>query len=390
MVDCRRFRYDIDGNIINVEDLITIYNKGEENEIAIFKPTNGLLKTAVILWCTNKDEALKTYGHISNWDTSEITDMSGLFENMFKSKYEGDDYIKRCGNNAGLNIQEDFNDDISNWDVSNVENMKNMFKNAAYFNQPLNNWNVSKVKNMSGMFSGALLFNHPLNSWNVSSVTNMYGMFNKAYHFNQFINTSLVTKDETTYIAWDVSNVENMRLMFREALKFNQDISCWNTSRVKDMGYMFQGAISFDQPINTIPIGDEHNQIMYYVWDVSSVIKMNEMFKDAKSFNQSLDKWNVSSVTDMDLMFRGASSFKQLLTSWNVSSLRDFPEDMFDGMSFGMPDLSHPFLATSIHHIQHIVKVSKAKEMFAERRKQMEEAHKKEEEQNYENKCSIS
>ena len=32
--------------------------------------------------------------------------------------------------------------EISNWDTSSVTNMNGMFNSAASFNQPLNNWNV--------------------------------------------------------------------------------------------------------------------------------------------------------------------------------------------------------------------------------------------------------
>ena len=36
----------------------------------------------VNLWCINKNICLEIYGHISNWDTSKITDMSNLFLNQ--------------------------------------------------------------------------------------------------------------------------------------------------------------------------------------------------------------------------------------------------------------------------------------------------------------------
>ena len=48
--------------------------------------------------------------------------------------------------------------EISNWDVSKVTNMNAMFQNATSFNQPLNKWNVSKVTNMGEMFRGAISF----------------------------------------------------------------------------------------------------------------------------------------------------------------------------------------------------------------------------------------
>ena len=76
--------------------------------------------------------------------------------------------------------------DISQWDVSNVTNMSSLFhvSGADSFNQPLNKWNVSKVTNMSEMFNSAISFNQPLNKWNVSKVTDMGGMFYGANSFN--------------------------------------------------------------------------------------------------------------------------------------------------------------------------------------------------------------
>ena len=53
--------------------------------------------------------------------------------------------------------------EISNWDVSNVTNMSDMFRYATSFNQPLNKWNVSNVIFMAFMFEGASSFNQPLN-----------------------------------------------------------------------------------------------------------------------------------------------------------------------------------------------------------------------------------
>ena len=39
---------------------------------------------------------------------------------------------------------KEFNQDISNWDVSNVTNMSFMFADAISFNQDIGNWDVSK------------------------------------------------------------------------------------------------------------------------------------------------------------------------------------------------------------------------------------------------------
>ena len=66
---------------------------------------------------------------------------------------------------------------ISNWDVSNVTDMSNMFKEATSFNQPIGDWNVSKVTNMSNMYFNAKSFNQPIGDWDLSNVTDKSSMF---------------------------------------------------------------------------------------------------------------------------------------------------------------------------------------------------------------------
>ena len=75
--------------------------------------------------------------------------------------------------------------EISNWDTSNVTDMGDMFRDATAFNQPLNKWNVSNVTDMTMMFYNATAFNQPLNDWNVSNVKDMYFMFLGATSFNK-------------------------------------------------------------------------------------------------------------------------------------------------------------------------------------------------------------
>ena len=127
--------------------------------------TNKTLRRAVkdyLVGGDRKQRIVAKYGEISNWDTSRVTNMYGLF----------------CGATS-------FNEPLNNWNVSNVTIMSYMFRNANSFNQPLNDWNVSKVTDMKCMFQGAESFNQPLNKWNVSNVTSMQSMFYDATSFNQ-------------------------------------------------------------------------------------------------------------------------------------------------------------------------------------------------------------
>ena len=104
---------------------------------------------------------IKIYGKIEDWNTSEVTDMSWLFEYCF-----------------------DFNEDISDWDTSNVTTMYKMFAGAFDFNQPIGKWDTSSVIDMRGMFYCAPEFNQPIGKWNVSKVTTMENMFYGAESFN--------------------------------------------------------------------------------------------------------------------------------------------------------------------------------------------------------------
>ena len=157
-------------------------------------------------------------------DTSKITDMSYLFSDI-PTCFDGHDLEK-------------FNGDISQWNTSNVTNMCSMFQGASSFNCPLNNWDVSNVTAMNNMFSKAKEFNQPLDKWNVCKVKSMNHMFSYTLKFNQPIEN------------WDVSNVTNMSFMFEEAKKFNQPLNNWNTSKVTFMTGMFCKAKSFNQQLD--------------------------------------------------------------------------------------------------------------------------------------------
>jgi surface protein len=240
------------------------------------------IKEAVRRWCQNRDKAVSTYGDISQWDTSKVTNMSDLFKNC-----------------------QAFNDDISGWNVGKVTNMQGMFRDALAFDQPLGNWNVSNVTNMGYMFREARAFNQPIGQWNVGKVTNMRYMFYYARAFNQPL------KD------WNVSNVTDMESMFYYAPAFNQPLENWNVSNVTNMGEMLSGAAAFNQPLEQ--------------WNVSNVTTMEYMFLGASSFNQPLANWEriagiegatttstLTNVTNMEGMFIGADSFDHNISNWYI------------------------------------------------------------------------
>lgn len=150
--------------------------------------------------------------------TGNITNMSGIFRKSY------DDVATR--------------QDISKWDTSNVTNMSHMFDLSTAFNGNIGQWDTSKVTDFSHMFENAQAFNADIGDWNTSRATNMAAMFKSAIVFD---------KDITR---WDTSSVSNMDLMFYFALSFNKAIGTWNTAKVINMGGMFHDARAFAQDLS--------------------------------------------------------------------------------------------------------------------------------------------
>ncbi len=204
-----------------------------------------VLRDAVRYACDN-NMTHPTYGHISYWDVSNITNMAYAFLN-----------------------ERTFNEDITLWDVSSATNMRAMFVNAETFNnanRPLE-WDVSRVTDMSAMFQNAHAFNQPL-KWNVSSVKDMNGMFYDARAFDRPLD-------------WDVSHVTNMMGMFAHADAFNQPLD-WDVSRVTNMNAMFYDARAFNQPIDRLFMKDPPN------W---ANTQMHDMFRG--SAQAPLPLWSI-------------------------------------------------------------------------------------------------
>ena len=112
--------------VLSASEVLSLYNLEKPKEAL----TDANFQTAVNLWFSDEANATMTYGHISDWNTSAVTDMYQAFMG-----------------------RTDFNEDISGWDVGNVISMQQLFRGASSFNQPIGRWDVSSVTN-TGLSSG--------------------------------------------------------------------------------------------------------------------------------------------------------------------------------------------------------------------------------------------
>jgi hypothetical protein len=287
------------------------------NNYKAFTSTDELINAVKTYFQTEtRNGVIHIYGIISDWNTSQLTDMSHTFSGI--KPIPGDDLIVLnwdtrnvrsmafMFNKCSLNFKINFTNTI------NVTNMERMFSSATKFNQPLpKSFNTSKVTDMQYMFCEATEFNQPLpKSFNTSNVTDMCGMFMGATNFNQPLPE-----------LFNTSKVEDMSYMFHAATNYNQPFpKAFKTSNVTDMGGMFQSATNFNQPLE---------------FDTSNVTNMSDMFYLATNYNQPL-KFDTSNVTNMSLMFYFATNFNQPLEfdTNNVTNMRS----MFYGASkFNQP-----------------------------------------------------
>ena len=167
----------------------------------------------------NYCENLTDISSLSNWNTSNVTNMSGIFN--------------RCSSITDITA-------LADWNTSNVTNMESMFEYCEKLKNiiPLQNWDTSKVENMADMFEYCknLTDITPLSNWNTSNVTNMSCMFRYCENLT----------DITALSNWNTSNVTNMRFMFDgcSSIADITALSNWNTSNVTNMSYMFCDCVS--------------------------------------------------------------------------------------------------------------------------------------------------
>ena len=210
---------------------------------------------------------------ISNLDTSDVTDMSHMFEN--------DTNLKTI----------DFGDSL---DANDVTTMEDMFKNCESLETiDLNKIDTSeKLKDISGMFEG---------DKNIADIT-----------FGDNFDTSGVT---------------DMHNLFKDCTSLTElDLSHFDTGSATDMSGMFEG----DTGLTSIIFKDENGNSEF---DTSNVTNMENMFKDCEKLTElDLTGFDTGNVTDMSGMFEGCDKLEEIKTddSFDTSNVTDI-SGIFDG-----------------------------------------------------------
>ena len=227
---------------------------------------------------------------ISNWNTSEVTNMSNMFS--------------YCRSLISL-------PNISHWEISNVTDMNKIFFFCSSLKSlpDISIWNTSNVTDMSEMFSYCLSLKTlpDISNWNTSRVTDMNKMF---YYCSSLISLPDISN-------WNTNSVIDIGDIFNScsALISLPDISKWNTIKVDNMKGIFDNCCS----LTSLPDISK--------WNTSNVTDMSNIFSNCYKLRYlpDLSKWDTKNVNYMNSMFNNCSnlSFLPDISNWNTSKIKD-------------------------------------------------------------------
>ena len=304
----------------------TAYYYAEPEKVYLNKKSNEMF------FSKSDEQKIKNILEIdlSNFDTSEVTNMGGMFygmSNLTTLNVSHFDTSKVTDMSLMFHGMRDLSAlNLSSFNTSQVTDMHNMFYGMSNLTTlDLSNFDTSKVTNMGNMFSSMTnLTSLNLSSFNTSKVTDMVYMF--------YGIPNLTSLDLSNF---DTSKTTKMSFMFYGMRKLTAlNLSSFNTSQVTDMSGMFSSMPSLTS------LNLSH-------FDTSKVTDMHFMFRDTSNLTTlNLSNFDTSKVTDMNYMFHNTSSLTSLnLSNFDTSKVTNM-EAMFSDMS-GLTSLDLSNFGTS-------------------------------------------
>ncbi|MDF7666197.1 BspA family leucine-rich repeat surface protein [Bifidobacterium sp. ESL0745] len=264
------------------------------------------------------------------WKTSNVTDMSYMFHNTKVSEISA----------------------LSHWDLSKVQTMAYMFSDATDLQNidDAKNLELHSLTDMSWMFSedGKFTDVSVMGTWDTSHVTTMKGLFSGAQGFDGLPSTESLTElrgvdkinmdavtDASQMFAYNqnlksiggigklqVSNVNSIASMFCDDWALTElDLHAWNTKNITDMSYAF----AMDNPA-------------YY----GSGMSDSEKNMNSHLASIDLSGWNTSAATNLSRMFTGCSRLVALkgIASWQTGSVQSINGIFWNCYKLSTLDLS--------------------------------------------------
>ena len=300
---------------------------------------NDLVDTSLVTSMAGMfSECTKLYSltGINNFDTSNVTDFSYMFNRTYLSELD----LSNFDTAKGTNFSSMFNTAKittlitgNKFKTSNAIYMVGMFNGADFSNTFFTTFDTSKVIDMSYMFNGAKFTTIDLTNFNTQNVENM------ALMLSNTTATNLIVSNLNTI------KVTNMTDMFYGAqAQIDLDLSNYQTPALTEMEGMF--AISKFTSINISNFDTSHVQSMrdlfYYSsatsiigldsLNTSSLITMEAMLDSTHVSTIDISNYNITNVTNMKKLFNDSGATTVKLPNINFASLNNY-DNIFTNLS---------------------------------------------------------
>ena len=300
---------------------------------------------------------------LSDWDTSNIRNMGGMFSNCYSLTYI----------------------DLSKFNTSNVDGMGGMFSNCySLTNLDVSKFNTSKVASISEMFAGTGKINMiDMSKWDLSELdtgsnyenSGIGNVFKGSYCENiKLPNMNLKKKFNTYYgdtfsFLYRLKSLQapelvnsytnNIRFLFADDNElYDVDMTDWDFSNVAYAYGAFYGTKINNVSVNLSNAKDSIYSMFRFSYadsinisnlEISSkVTDTKYMFADTKSTsidfvdNNGNTKFDTSGVTNMTYMFSNSKNLTTIngLNKLNTSNLKDIGAMFYNCNSLTSIDLS--------------------------------------------------
>ena len=185
-------------------------NSGDKSKVIDIKNWGTCIWTSMQVAFAGCDN-LTTINSLDTPDLSSVTNMANMFRdarNLSTIQNINSWNINNVQNIGFIFGRTNFNQDIGNWDTSNVTDMSGVFWVNTQFNHNVGNWNTSNVTTVYKMFDNNKM-NHSLAGWDISNITNFGGFMTN--------NTNLSPENyDATLISWASQSPQpNVNIAFR-------------------------------------------------------------------------------------------------------------------------------------------------------------------------------
>lgn len=307
---------------------------------ALCNYTGGTITSLEKMFYEDQTNMLRSVAFKENFDTSNVTSMSRMFDNNQGANHQG-------GERVLLHSL-----DLSMFNTSNVTDMSYLFRLCCYLPfVKADGWDTSNVVSMAHMFDSCNA-NIDLSGWNTSKVRNMSYMFSYT-HYIAASNGSIgplpaaELPRQRNIEGWDVSNVEDFSYMFyMNEIKNDYDLTRWNPAKVKTMESMFSKSKTkalnmsgWNLPEvltieNMFYMSEYLTTLNLYGWKMPKVKTIKYAFYYLRSMDRlDVRDWKLPLCTDFSHAFESMRAKELDCTGWDTSGA--------ETMSYMFSDISY-------------------------------------------------